>query len=759
MTSDNGDAFESISEGCFLVFPSPQHTANKRRKTSENEYESEATHCDLRGFQTLFDNQEPIEALKLRLKFYESKWQFIRSLADSALKELNQATLDELLKFVAEAHCHTLKQNMCALPFHELPTALVFPGINVPDHDLLFDQVSSTLEGAGNFVARLHSKNCGSIKAMIKSITEQFIETEAEINDEEEENTIFVPSTTTSTKKKSPCRVPSYDMQVLEGWYNHLVDNHNNRRRQEGYMETDNDNAKLGNLVVIVQDFESFEPATLEDFIAICSEYLSRIPIVLIMGIATSIETMQQALSRSTLTLLRTEKFQMQRAEKVFDALTEAIIFREDEEGIGIGPSLYRHLMDNFFLHNFSIGSFLSSLQYAYMHFFYANPLSIFAYLDIKKVECVLTSDHIEMVQMQPSFQNYIDSMLAGEPSKVHHILTTREGTLSALDDAFTRIRTYLAEFVVIFEVLWQLELCFWAMHDIRKPRRMLYLQALEEDLGSSDHIKTLCMLMSKMKLEELGQFLERTVSTLEEAEMRWCGEKTVLKSAQITVFAKEKLGELRRIEVQKMEAEEEEEEEESEEYSGDKKDNFKESRRQTATSRRVRSDKETEEDEFILVRRQVCEFFKNEFHCCLARHTTLPLYELYWYSSVRLHQKAFTPQHRASVQTALGHPRHYINCLCCNENPSNSWNSGAILSSSLQDTCILYRLYLECGRVINLYDWYIAFCMVLEKDGVEEKEAVARFTRGIAELQFLGFIKPTNRKTDHVQRLTWGSI
>ena len=33
-----------------------------------------------------------------------------------------------------------------------------------------------------------------------------------------------------------------------------------------------------------------------------------------------------------------------------------------------------------------------------------------------------------------------------------------------------------------------------------------------------------------------------------------------------------------------------------------------------------------------------------------------------------------------------------------------------------------------------------------------------ARFIQSVSEMQFLGFIKPTQRKTDHVQRLTWGA-
>jgi len=34
----------------------------------------------------------------------------------------------------------------------------------------------------------------------------------------------------------------------------------------------------------------------------------------------------------------------------------------------------------------------------------------------------------------------------------------------------------------------------------------------------------------------------------------------------------------------------------------------------------------------------------------------------------------------------------------------------------SLPDTSIAYRLYLECGRMINLYDWFLAFEAILER-------------------------------------------
>ena len=47
-------------------------------------------------------------------------------------------------------------------------------------------------------------------------------------------------------------------------------------------------------------------------------------------------------------------------------------------------------------------------------------------------------------------------------------------------------------------------------------------------------------------------------------------------------------------------------------------------------------------------------------------------------------------------------------------------------------------------------------------KDGEEDNEEIepiiqARFIRAVAQLQLLGFVQSSKRKTDHVARLTWG--
>jgi origin recognition complex subunit 3 len=84
-----------------------------------------------------------------------------------------------------------------------------------------------------------------------------------------------------------------------------------------------------------------------------------------------------------------------------------------------------------------------------------------------------------------------------------------------------------------------------------------------------------------------------------------------------------------------------------------------------------------------------------------------------------------------------------------------------------LPDTSILFRRYMDSGRVINVYDWLESFAVVLEsqrqrgsrrkgkkkedEEGKWKMEVQARFMRALQELDYLGLMKHTGRKADHV--------
>lgn len=158
-------------------------------------------------------------------------------------------------------------------------------------------------------------------------------------------------------------------------------------------------------------------------------------------------------------------------------------------------------------------------------------------------------------------------------------------------------------------------------------------------------------------------------------------------------------------------------------------------------------------------------------------------------------------PAPRAHITSALLHPESYATQEPNPEVTKRGVSEPAHVEGEvpavweLSDTSILFKGYLEAGRTINVFDWYQSFAAVLEtqrqkrievgdqkqdggspsdgamrdrtedddedmaedgEEGEDERwgmEVHARFIRGVHELDFMGFLKHTGRKPDHVTR------
>ncbi|OON14015.1 hypothetical protein X801_10198, partial [Opisthorchis viverrini] len=117
--------------------------------------------------------------------------------------------------------------------------------------------------------------------------------------------------------------------------------------------------------------------------------------------------------------------------------------------------------------------------------------------------------------------------------------------------------------------------------------------------------------------------------------------------------------------------------------------------------------------------------------------------------------RRRLNPPYQKCVHQALRDPGTYLQISQFQLDSPDS------LSPALPDLCILYKLHLESTKMINLYDWLMAFATVLGEEVDREhppaKATQARFFHGIAQLHQFGYIKPTRQKADHVMRLTWG--
>ncbi|KAL5102831.1 Origin recognition complex subunit 3 [Taenia crassiceps] len=97
-------------------------------------------------------------------------------------------------------------------------------------------------------------------------------------------------------------------------------------------------------------------------------------------------------------------------------------------------------------------------------------------------------------------------------------------------------------------------------------------------------------------------------------------------------------------------------------------------------------------------------------------------------------------------VHRALSNPE----CLIPKTNGSQSLGS---------DLCIVYKIYMEGGSLINVHDWLIAFEAIVEPspgrtDANPSQLIQSRFLRAVADLEHMGLVRRTGRRLDHAQKL-----
>lgn len=78
--------------------------------------------------------------------------------------------------------------------------------------------------------------------------------------------------------------------------------------------------------------------------------------------------------------------------------------------------------------------------------------------------------------------------------------------------------------------------------------------------------------------------------------------------------------------------------------------------------------------------------------------------------------------------------------------------------NANLPPVCVAFKLFTQMGSMVNVADWLDSFKCILEtrSEKIKKEDLDATFFQSVSDLQFLGLLKPTQRKTDHVQKVTW---
>ncbi|XP_078617874.1 origin recognition complex subunit 3-like [Branchiostoma floridae x Branchiostoma japonicum] len=704
----------SVSKACFVFKPK---AGKRKKKLNPADY-----FVDESGART--------EATRARCETYQILWEDMNKDIEALQTDIHKKVFDDLVGYVGSTHPGFClgEETQHKVSSNEIPTAALVTGVNMPDHGMIFSNLTSLLQdNITPYVARLQAKDCSAMKNIMSKVIMQFMGNKELLDDDDDE---------VQVKRISPT------MPVLCGWYADSVKRSQSpnkspsKKRKTSY-------GQYPPLVIVMEDLEGFPAQVLQDFIIICSQYLSRLPLVLVFGIATTVTAVHTLLPHSVSSLLCMEKFQAQPSTEYLSQVINKTLL-STKYPFKLGHRVFQLLLDIFLYHDFSVVNFIRGLQFAMLEHFF-NDLGMLCCGVKLRTSRIRAMDHreLEAIRKTSSFRRYVELQ---KPQEQRDLLLNDKLTKDVFISLLKDLDSYHTMCYPILHCLHALT-CGLPRHPLGKQLRELYSLVLESNVWETQGYKDAFNLLRLMARDDLVSVLGQCVEKLE----GWTESDVsdVIMEVQTYMAQLDSLGD------GSQEEQEEPEERPKERLSKTTKLHDLQNRLRESAKQKKKLTK------YEVLRNKILDYLDEIFRTHLPSPTTLPLHEVYYYDRVSTLRRHMNAAPRAAIQTALSNPYYYL------QDETLKSEDGTIPNTA-PDVCIAYKLHLECGRLINLYDWLQAFVMLVhsgeENDGAGtskqnkvDEVLQARFIRAVSELQFLGFIKPTKRKTDHVARLTWG--
>lgn len=172
----------------------------------------------------------------------------------------------------------------------------------------------------------MKSRDCSSVKTAIECLVSEFVNK----NDEDEHK-----------MKKKLLTLP-----VLEAWYKSNFKNSEAKPR----------------LVIMMADFEQFNPLILQELVEIFCSYTHRLPIVLILGVATAFKTLHNVLPFHITSKITANVFQAESSTSMLNKILDEVILTHEAPFFLSGKS-FKILMDIFLFYDYSLNSFIQGYK------------------------------------------------------------------------------------------------------------------------------------------------------------------------------------------------------------------------------------------------------------------------------------------------------------------------------------------------------------------------------------------------------------
>ncbi|KAG1936313.1 origin recognition complex subunit [Pimephales promelas] len=602
-----------------------------------------------------------------RFRICQKLWETVQMNTEVIQDQLNKHVLDSLVEFIKK-HDLGNSSDVWRQRTSEIPTAALMLGVNVSDHAMTFRSLCNLLqESVTPFVVSVHAKECAAVKLLIQKLLEQLMGKGVSVDEQEDETAVL---------QRTQCTI-----SALCQWYKTVTKKWPQVSPQRKENLKNSDLPRSLPVVVIFKDFEAFNSQVLQDFILICSRYTQELPFIFIFGIATSPSAIRHRLPHSVSSLLCIEVFQSlsctQHLASVFDKL-----ILNPQFPFKLSSRVIQVLLGIFLYHDFSVQNFVKGLQFSMLEHFNGQPLSVLCCQKKEALLCAktLSQKNVERIRHLPSFMRYVETQ---EPQEQVLLLTSDEHVKDVCQKLLKNLHKYHKNYCPVLQCLHSLT-SLLPKFPLGKHIRELHVSCIEKNLWETEEYDSAMQLLRILAKDELVAALEKCAEILKSAKTK--------RMQHVLEQVEDFIGRLEALEGVT-----------SEDPTGDgvvlekkrKTDLFQ--LQKTLLGKESRRTKRM--NPYEVLRSQVIEFIDSLVREYLTPADLQPLSEVCYYSSSGVLRQRLNVAPRTSIQTALSHPFHYL------QNESLKTNAGTI-SSAAPDLCIVYKLHLECGRLINLYDW-----------------------------------------------------
>ncbi|PNP40304.1 hypothetical protein TGAMA5MH_07782 [Trichoderma gamsii] len=708
--------------------PPKRRKTAKRASATENEAGQDEENSPL-WFTPLLSGAEGMACVRRRERLLEEKWAVIDARIKDILRDSNSATLDDVSRFVTEAKAQ------CG---DKIPSAFIITGPNIASQDLLFEQLSDSLQKSSpsKFI-RLRSSEATNLKNALKKIIQDATSKTLVVDGEED----------LQLRQGSNRRYLPYDLEALHEFLGHQPHE---------------------NIFVAFQDSEGFDSGLLSDIIALLSSWRPQIPFTLLFGIATSIDLLESRLLKSACRLIYGAQFDCVQTDTILENVFKGTVISSDVP-LRLGPQILRSMLDRQRDHMAGIQAFISSLKYIYMCHFYANALSVLLAPDIEGGEEILQAEHIEALRYLPSFRNEVEKAVGlatvDSLQYARSLIEDDEYLLSqarASNDCRQGWMDGHLRSLLVRE----------AAGAIQPPLSRAYVDSLSATYPDSGN-GSLTEYIRRMGISALIGLLRRAIYIFKEGEPSLHLQPA---SREEDVALLSFLGEtLSRLEQLESDAE----------SAGitllTKYSSQSKVMRTTVIAQRVQLSRDSaalrdEDRQLTDIVDAVTE--RLTAHIRASRPDKVLFSETWLYDSRSPLRDVMVPRPRVTFKRSLARPYDYLACSCCKGGDAED----GTMQATLPATSILYHLYLEAGSLINVADLWSAFYALVsghkeeekkeeeseeedddddddekqQKKQHDERKALVMFYRGLAELRAMGFVKSSKKKTDHIAKVRW---